>query len=420
MPNPAARAPSLKVLVVSQYFWPENFRINDVVTSLIEKGCLVTVLTGQPNYPDGEVYPGYKATGIGSQQHASGAEIVRVPLAPRGTKSGVRLGINYLSFVVSAVLFAPWLLRGKKFDVVFVYAISPILQAIPAILLRRIKGAALVVWVQDQWPQSLEVTGFVRNRHVLNAVGRLTRWIYSHCDRLLVQSEAFLTPVRNMAGQVPVAFHPNPGDRVSAKSVPSATLPAGFCVVIAGNMGNAQSPETVIQMAAALRDLTDLRIVLIGGGSRLNWLLDEAGRLELENIEYLGRFPSDAMLPILCQASALLLTLGKGEILSQTVPSKLATYLAAGRPIIGSLDGEGARIILESGAGLTSPSEESDGLAKIVRDIYSMPVDERDRMGASGRRYFVQNLDPDHLADRLVDQFDTAIKEAGFKKERTK
>ena len=149
----------MRVLIVSQYFWPEGFRINDIAKTLAEKGVEVEVLTGKPNYPGGDIFAGYRSWGCRREtQH--GIDIHRVPLLARG-RGGWRLALHYLSFVLSGLLFAPWLLRGKRFDVIFVYAPSPILQAIPAIFLGRLKVCPVVVWVQDLWPESLSATGYV-------------------------------------------------------------------------------------------------------------------------------------------------------------------------------------------------------------------------------------------------------------------
>lgn len=409
-----SQTPRPKVLVISQYFWPEGFRINDVVASLVERGCDVTVLTGQPNYPDGKVYPGYHALGSSEETHASGAHIVRIPLIPRGKRSAVRLALNYLSFIASGLMVAPWKLRGRAFDVVFVYGVSPITQAIPGMLMRRTKRAALVVWVQDLWPESLEVTGLVRNRAILAMVGAMTRWIYRHCDRLLVQSRSFVPTVQAMAGTVPVVYHPNPGDLAQSDiASPAASLPVGFNVVFAGNIGSAQSPQTIVKAACLLQDLPDLKFVMVGSGSKLEWMQAETARLGLTNVLFLGRFPAEVMQPILQQAAALLITLGKGDILAQTIPSKLATYLAAGRPIVGALDGEGSDVIAQAGAGMCCAAEDADGLAAAVRSLYHLPPDVRLAMGASARHYFSDNFEPGRLADDLIGQFVIAMEQAG-------
>ena len=268
----------MRILVVSHYFWPENFRINEVAESLKGIGCEIVVLTGQPNYPKGVVFDGYSMLSVRTDEYR-GIRMHRVPLIPRGRGSGIRLALNYLSFVVFASIIGPWHLRGKKIDVVLVHGMSPILQAIPGIWLARLKGARVVTWVQDLWPESLSVTGFVRSPRVLAAVSRVVRWIYRHNDLLLVQSRAFVEPVGRLAGRTPVEYHPNPGELAFADAretgPPALTLSPGFNVVFAGNLGTVQSLGTILEAAELLADLPDVRFVLVGSGSRDEWL---AGR----------------------------------------------------------------------------------------------------------------------------------------------
>ncbi|MCT7297523.1 glycosyltransferase family 4 protein [Ralstonia sp. CHL-2022] len=395
----------MRVVLVSQYFWPETFRINEVVESLSGLGCKVTVLTGQPNYPSGVIEKGYKAFSLRSERR-NAVTILRVPMIPRGRGSGMRLVANYLSFVVSATLFGPWLLRGQQFDVVLVYAPSPILQAIPAIWLKWIKRARLVTWVQDLWPESLRATGFVRNQRILNAVACAVRWIYRRNDLLLVQSHAFVKPVSEMAGCTPVIYHPNPGELAFSTSqddrISPLELEAGFNIVFAGNLGTVQALDTVLAAAQLLRDDPDVRFVFIGSGSRSEWLQREIQRLGLDNARILGRFASTDMPAILAQASALLVSLVRDPIMSQTVPSKVQAYLAAGRPIIACMDGEGARVVVESGAGVGCPAQDAQALADAVRQLRNMSPSDLEQMAERGRSYYQRNFSPELLAERLV------------------
>ena len=403
----------MRILVLSQYYWPESFRINEVVESLRRVGCHITVLTGQPNYPQGEVFAGYRAAGFGAQQHEVGYSIYRVPLVPRGRGGACGLVANYLSFVFSASVLGPWLLRKQRFDVVFVYAPSPIIQAIPAVWLAFIKRAKLVTWVQDLWPQSLEATGFVRNRRVLDMVAVLVRWIYRRNDLLLVQSQAFIPPVEAMAGKTPVLYHPNPGELAFSQTqplgVPALLLEPGFNVVFAGNLGTVQALGTVLDAAELLLPHADVRMVLVGSGSRSEWLQQEVLRRQLDNVQLAGRFAPEAMPGILAQASALLVSLARSPIMGQTVPSKVQAYLAAGKPIIASLDGEGARLVEEAGAGLACPAEDAAALAQAVLRLRAIPSDELRRMGESGLIYYKQNFDPAVLAAKLVQHFSQVL-----------
>ncbi len=399
----------MRVLIVSQYFWPESFRINEVVESLRQAGCDVAVLTGQPNYPDGKIYPGYSAWSSGRHEHVGGYTIYRVAMFPRGSGKGWRLALNYLSFVVSASLRGRWLLRGQRFDVILVYGMSPIFQAIPGIFLKRPMRAKLVTWVQDLWPESIAVAGFVRNRWVLACVGAGVKWIYRRCDLLLVQSQAFVPSVQSMAGRVPVLYLPNPGElptTESPKAVDSGvTLEAGFNVLFAGNLGTVQALDTVLEAAELLTAYRDIHIVLVGSGSRRNWLVQQAGARKLSNVRFVDRLPPQAMPSVLSQASALLVSLVRGPTMSKTIPSKIQAYLAAGRPIIACLDGEGARVIEESGAGLSCGAEDASALAQAILRMHGMPDSELRQMGEAGRCYYRQHFDPNALAQKVVGYF---------------
>lgn len=401
----------MKVLLLSQHFWPESFRINEVAQSLVEHGCDVTVLTGKPNYPEGQVFPGYRATGIQRERHG-GYQIVRVPLAPRGRGGALRLVRNYLSFLLSASLLGPWALRGQRFDVIFVYGTSPILQAIAAIVLKRIKRAVLVTWVQDLWPDSLEMTGFVRNRRALNAVAVVVRWIYRRCDLLLVQSRAFLAPVRAMAGRTPVDYHPNPGDREQPAAAPDGggfRLKPGFNIVFAGNLGTVQALDTVLDAAEMLGADSGIRWVLVGSGARLAWLTEQVKLRGLGHVDLPGRFAPEEMGAILGQADALLVSLIAGPAMELTIPSKIQAYLAAGRPLLASMNGEGARVISDAGAGLICRAGDASALAAAAREMCGLNAHQRQSMGESGRRYYEEHFAPGLLAQALAGHFRCAI-----------
>jgi glycosyltransferase involved in cell wall biosynthesis len=399
----------MRVLVLSQHFWPESFRINQVVESLLHVGCEVSVLTGQPNYPEGLVFPGYRWWSARGEKHDAGYDIYRVPLIPRGGGGAVRLILNYLSFVFAAAVWGPWHLRRQRFDVVFVYATSPMLQAIPAIWLAWLKRAKLVTWVQDLWPESLSATGFVRNAVLLKLVAIVVKWIYRRNDLLLVQSEAFILPVNKLASPTKVAYHPNPGDTPVGEPVTSGgatlQLAPGFNVLFAGNLGSVQALDTVLDAAELLVSHEDIRFILVGSGSRSGWLKQEVEKRRLGNVELPGRFEAQTIPSILAQASVLLVSLARHPALAMTVPSKVQAYLAAGRPLIGVLDGEGARTIKEAGAGLVCPAENAEALASAVLKLRSAAHEDLERMGRAGLKYYAENYDPSALARRLVAQF---------------
>ena len=349
----------MRILIVSQYFWPEDFRINEVAKTLLDKGVEVEVLTGKPNYPQGEMFSGYRAWGCQQQNH-QGISINRIPLLARG-KGAFRLALNYLSFVVSGLLLAPWLLRDKKFDVIFVYGTSPILQAIPAIFLGWLKGCPMVLNVQDLWPESISATGYVKNRTALNLVERVVHYIYRHSDLLLVQSRAFERAVSALALGTPVMYYPNSVDASFAVRTTSAVpdiagLGNGFSVMFAGNIGTAQAVGVIVEAAALLHEYSDISFVILGDGSAREGMLAEVKQRGLSNIHLPGRFPVETMPGFMQKASVLLVTLTDQPIFALTVPNKVQAYMAAGRPIIACLNGESAGLVVEAGAGLATPA----------------------------------------------------------------
>lgn len=394
---------------MSQYFLPEGFRINDVVRSLVDKGIEVDVLTGKPNYPEGTFFRGYRAWGLQTEQ-LLGAMVYRLPLVARGKQSALLLVLNYLSFVFSGLFFGPWITRGRSYDVVFVYGVSPILQAIPALLLGRLKSSRVIVWVQDLWPESLEATKYIRNRRVLGWVEQLVRYIYRRVDLLLVQSMGFIEPVGALASGTPVAYLPNSVESIFC-DLPDLPLPdipeldEGFSVVFAGNVGVGQAVEVIVEAATLLKDYPDIRFVVLGQGSRWEWMCEEVRKRNLTNLHLPGRYPVETMPGLMQKASALLVSLSDQPIFAATVPNKVQAYLAAGRPILACLNGEGARIVVEAGAGLAVPAEDASGLAAAVLRLCELPIQERVAMGANGRRYFKNHFDHDRLIEELIGHF---------------
>ena len=402
----------MRLLVISQYFWPESFRINEVVGTLCAKGVEVEVLTGKPNYPEGKVFGGYRAWGC-VQETFQGLPLYRVPLFPRG-KGAAGLAINYLSFVLSATIIGPRLLRGKQFDAILVFAPSPILQAIPAVWMGRLKKCPVLLWVQDLWPESLSAKGHVTHHGILIAVEYVVRWIYRRVDLLLVQSKAFIPKVRVLAGTIPVVYHPNSFvDYAAAEMQPvvdCSALDCNFPVLFAGNIGSAQAVEVVLEAATILRDIEDIRFVMVGDGSRREWLQLQATERGLNNLVFTGRYPVEAMPSFMKKAEALLVTLADTEIFRLTIPSKVQAYLAAGRPIVACLNGAGAEIVQEAGAGVAVPAEDAFALAQAVMALYTMPERDRLEMGARGRRYYEEHFSHNKLVDELIGHLDQAVR----------
>jgi len=397
----------LNILIVTQYFWPESFRINDVALGLKDKGHVVTVLTGQPNYPEGRFFPGYGLTTKTEDQH-EGIRIVRVPLIPRGNGGSLRLIANFCSFALSACLFGPRRCRDS-YDVILVFEPSPVTVGIPAILIKKLRGTPILFWVQDLWPESLSATGATESKWILRRVESLVRRIYRHCDKILVQSEAFRGPIERLGvKREDIAYFPNSAEAfyrpVSLEGDASehTELPKGFRVIFGGNIGKAQGFETIVDAAELLKGRTDIHWIIVGDGRMFSWVRHEVQKRELRRtVHLLGRFPAEEMPRYFALADALLVTLRNQPIFSLTIPAKVQSYLACGKPIIAALDGEGARVVQEAGAGLTARPEDARALAEAVLTMYRMPQEDRMAMGLKGRSYFEAHFERDLLLERL-------------------
>ncbi len=385
--------------------------INDLVKILSSQGHEVTVLTGKPNYPDGKIFEGYAANGFQSEAFAENVEVYRVPLRPRGKSGAKNLLLNYLSFAWNGVLYGRKVAKKHKYDAILVYMPSPITSVLPAIYLKWKTKAHLAVWVQDLWPESIRATGFVKNPAALWIVDLLVRFIYFCTDTLLVQSRAFIVPVSRYADKTKIEYYPN-SYLESGQSLQTVTevprrlleeISDSFTLVFAGNLGAAQSVETLVAVAERIRHLPKCKLVLVGSGSKLTWLMEQKRQKLLDNMLLPGRFESSVMPAFFERASGLLVTLRSEEIFSYTIPSKIQTYLAAGRPVIAALDGEGARLINESGAGLASAAEDVDGLVRNIESLYNMDAAEREALGEAGRKYFIENFEMESQSRRLIE-----------------
>lgn len=402
--NPSAPT---RVLVVSQYFWPESFRINDLVRELREGGYEVTALTGKPNYPTGSFFRGYGFwTPLYEDYH--GVRVVRVPIIPRGRGGRARLVLNYVSFALSASLFGPLLCQGR-YDAIFVFEPSPVTVGLPAIVFKWLSSAPILFWVQDLWPESLLATGAVQSPTTLRLVERLVRFIYRNCDRILVQSQSFRSSIERLGVESDrILYFPNTAEALYTpvtleSNAPERTmLPSGFRVMFAGNIGAAQNFGTILSAAERLREHTDIHWIIFGDGRLFPWVQEEVRTRRLQAIVHLmGHHPMESMPRYFSLADVMLVTLKKHSVFALTIPAKLQSYMACAKPIIAAIEGEGAWIVREAGAGLAVPMEDSEALAEAVLTMYQMAPTQRAEMGTQGRRYFEEHFERGMLLRRL-------------------
>lgn len=394
--------------MVSQYFWPENFRVNDLVTALVQRGHEVTVLTGQPNYPEGRVFPEFSADPTRFRSFA-GADVIRVPMVPRGERSALRLLLNYASFALMGSTEGVRLLADREFDSILVYQPSPITSCLPALAVGRSKRAPVLLWTLDLWPETLQAIGVVTSPALLGLVGRLVTFIYSRCALVLGQSRAFEENVTRLSGDpgrfryfpqwAEPLFSETDGNGIAPELLPFSDT---FNVLFAGNIGEAQDFPAILDAAERLRQREDIRWLIVGDGRAAGWVRAEIGRRDLGRaVHLLGRHPIQRMPAFYRGADALLVSLKRDPVFSMTIPGKVQTYLASGVPLLGMLDGEGARVIDEAGAGLTAPAGDAAGLAANVERLAALEPGLRSSMGTRGLAYAREEFDRGALLQRL-------------------
>lgn len=398
----------MKILVVSQYFWPENFRINDLVVGLTARGHEVTVLTGTPNYPEGMLNPAYAERPETFSEY-NDAEIVRVPMWLRG-KTGLSLVINYVSFAISASVFGLWLLRGKYFDVIYAFQPSPVTVGIPAIVAKYLKRAPLVFWVLDIWPETLSAIGVVRSKLLLWPLTLLVRFIYRHCDVIYAQSRSFVGKIgENCDDKQKIVYFPNWAEAIfqDQEIEPTPLIPNfdGLSIMFAGNLGEGQDFPAIIAAAAKLAGRPDIRWLIVGDGRMRPWIEEQVASLGLqERVILLGQHPLSSMPNFFVHADVLLVTLKDTPIFAMTVPGKLQSYLAFGKPVLAMVNGESAMVIRDAGAGIVVAAGDSSGLAEGACQMADMSLEDREALGQSARSYYNREFDREKLFDRLEEQ----------------
>jgi len=396
----------MDTLIVSQYFWPENFRINDLALALDEAGHKITILTGLPNYPEGQIYEGYKWKV--TRETYKNINIIRVPIIPRGNASNIRLFLNYLSFAVIATIFSPFLVKGN-IDNIFIYGGSPLTKAIPAILLKKIKKAPVFLWVLDLWPESVFVNNRIKSRVIFLLIKLMTRWIYKNSDYILLQSKAMFEPViENGGDKEKLIYFPSwaedqfleePNDFSEQGIIEN--LPNGFYISFAGNIGEGQDIETIIDAAEELKDQKSIHWIILGYGSKYDWLIRNIKDRGLKNVHALGKRPLVTMPMYFKFTNVLLASLKKKNIYALTLPGKVQSYMASAKPIIAMIDGESSRIIQESKSGISVDSEDKKGLVNAVMRMSKMSLEELEEMGQNGRQYYLENFQLEKSLEKL-------------------
>ena len=352
----------MKILVVCQYYYPEPFRVTDICEELVKRGHQVTVLTGMPNYPEGTVLKEYK-----KKEHRdevrNGVRIIRCYEHGRG-KNAVNMLINYFSFALSGKRAVRKL--DKDFDLVFINQLSPVMMAWPGIKYAKKYGKKTLLYCYDLWPASLVAGGIKETSFIYRVFGKISQKIYRGVDRILVTSKSFGEYLQKEHHVQPekIGYLPQYCEDLYSDIHKATHSRLNF--VFAGNVGRMQSVETIVRAASLLKDRSDIRIHIVGDGRDLERCKNLANSLGTNNVIFYGRRPIEDMPSFYSMADAMLISLAKDEFVSKTLPGKVQSYMAAGKPIVGAIDGEAKRVIQDANCGAVCEAEDYKGLAALL------------------------------------------------------
>lgn len=401
-------AKPIRILIITNHFYPESFRVNDVAFELNTRGYEVTVLTAIPDYPQGKFYKGYGYFKRRSEL-IDGVKVVRAAVIPRGKGSAIRMMLNYLSVIAGFMLQGLRLGLTKKYDYIFVHDTSPAFIILAAILIKKIQRIALDLWILDMWPESL-IAGGIKNKWIHKVIQKMMDYCYKHCDTIHTSSRGFrqMLHKRGVADNK-IIYLPNWSDSAMSQSsdVEIPQMPQGFTILFAGNLGEAQNLENVLKAADKTKDSKDIHWVFVGNGRKIAWMQDfvKSHHLE-ENVHFMGKFPIEAMPSFFKKADIMLVSLKDELVFNMTLPAKVQAYMANAKPILGMLNGEGADIIKEAQCGLCVDADDIDGMADTITRLARVPKEKLQEMGKNGYDYYMNHFQQNICIDIICNSIE--------------
>lgn len=388
----------MEILVVSQYYWPEPFPLNDICEHLVQRGHMVHVVTGVPNYPMGTIYQDYRRGKRRKETH-NGVEISRTFTIGRRNNIFFRL-LNYYSYAISSSIYTYNM--SRDFDVVYINQSSPVMMAYAAYAYARKRRKRVILYCMDLWPASLAAGGINEKSLIYKYYGWISKRLYRKADRILISSKQFEVYLSEKFGisKEKMVYHPQyADDQFSLASRMNKEDPSFIDLVFAGNTGIAQNLNTLIEAAVLLREHKQIRWHIVGDGSELGKLKSMAAELNAHNVIFHGRRPMNEMPEYYGFADAMIVTLTDDPFISMTLPHKVQTYMAAGKPVIAAANGEIASVIQDAQCGYCAKAQDSEGLAQAVLRFMADP--NKKMLGENARRYYEQHFDKKQFMDRL-------------------
>lgn len=396
----------LKILVVCQYYFPENFQVNDICEELVNRGHHVTVLTGLPNYPTGEIPEEYR-NGKKRDEEIKGVKVLRSFEIAR-KKGIVGLALNYLSYSISASLKIRKL--PKDYDIIYIHQLSPIFMAIPGILYKRHHNVPLILYCCDIWPESLKLMIKTENSVVFKLVKNISKIIYNKVDRLIVQTKYFYPYFQTVHGIALEKMTYLPQFSKSIKLPNTLKASDTFNFVFTGNIGIAQNLDKVLEAVEKLKYLNNFKVHIVGDGSCLDMLKKMVVEKDIQDkVIFYGRRPAEEMGQYYQLADACIVSLDNQNLTGLTLPVKVQAYMAAGKTILGMCDGATKEVIENSKCGICVPAGDSLAFSRAMFSMITNPRDYDD-CGNNGQIYFQEKF----TFTKFIDNLENIMKEMIF------
>lgn len=370
---------------------------------MVRRGHEVHVVTGYPNYPEGILYEGY-GKGKKIDEIINGVKVHRCYTVPRETGAVKRM-LNYYSYAISSVKYVLSkeckATDGKSFDVAFCNQLSPVMMAYAAMAYKKKYKVPVIMYCLDLWPESLIAGGITRESVLYKYYHRVSKNIYKKMDKILITSRMFSEYLQNEFGieKERIEYLPQYAEGIFEKAKQKETTET-FDFMFAGNIGAIQNVDSIIEAASLLKE-EPVRFHIIGSGSDLE-RLQKLGE-KAENVIFYGRRPLEEMPDFYAKADAMLITLQADPVLSMTLPGKVQSYMAVGKPIIGAIDGETKKVIEDAKCGYCGKAEDAKELSENIKQFIKNP--EKGLMGENARAYYEQNFEQ----EKFMDQLETVI-----------
>ena len=395
----------MNVCIVSQCFYPDAFRINDIAFQLCAQGHRVKVITGLPDYDAGRIPDAYRFLRK-RREVVRGVDILRLPILARGRGAPRRL-LHYASFALVGWVYACFARRGA--DVVLTYQTSPVSQALPAVRLARRNRCPHILYCLDLWPESVKVWGMREDSAVFRAVRRVSRFLYRAADIVAVTSRPFAAYLRQVTDVPPesIVYLPQACEPLLEPVACQYDENGVTDFLFAGNVGAAQDVGCLLRAAARLRERGGFHVHIVGDGSALPAVRAQCEALGLSScVTFYGRKPPQEMPAFYRLADACVLTLSGDSFVGQTLPGKLQSYMSAGKPIVAATDGAAREVLADADCGLCGPASDDEALARHMARVIAEP-DQARKAGARAFAYYQQHFREAVFLQRLCDLMQT-------------